>query len=187
MRGAGQGAMLLFVTVVLGCGASDTTSPRPTIEAPSFSKDAGHTTAVTEQSVTGHALITLPAFDNAREWYSLSAIRHRDGSFSGEFDETSLQDGRAHIHARVYCFTIVGNTARLAARIERSNVSYGPPGSFVVWSVIDNGRNPHRAPDETTDIFFNGTEAQAQHHCDVGFPLTPYFPLRRGSLRIDAK
>ena len=187
MRGAGQGAMLLFVAVITGCGGSDTTSPRPSLATPNFAKEAGHSEAVTEQSVTGHAAITLPAYNDAREWYSVSAIRHRDGTISGELEETSLQDGRQQIHAEVYCFTVIGKTARLAARIEHSNVSYGPVGSYVVWSVIDNGHNPNGAPDATTDLYFNGTEAQARHHCSVGYPLAPYFPVEHGNLRVDAE
>jgi hypothetical protein len=180
MRSAGQGAMLLLAVAVIGCGAgSDSTSPQRALTAPSFSASAAP-----EQRVTGSATIRLPLFDNALEHYSLSAIRHKDGSVTGEFEESSEQEGGQRIHAQVYCFTVSGNTARLAARIEQTNVSFGPVGSYVVWSLVDNGEGAKSPPDETTDIFFGGTQANADTHCRTGFKLAPFFPSLRGNLQV---
>jgi len=63
-------------------------------------------------------------------------------------------------------------------------VPFGPNGSYVVWSVIDNGEGAKAAPDQTTDIFFGGTQAQAQFHCQTGFNLAPYFSSMRGNLQV---
>lgn len=176
-----QGAKVLCVVAVLGCGSAAkdaTTSPR--VSAPEFSRsdDDGH-----GAQVNGDITIALPDFDNALERYTVSAVRHRDGSVSGELEETSQQQGGQHIHARVYCVTVTGNSARLAARLEKSNVPFGPVGSYVVWSVIDNGHGK-RAPDQTTDIFFGGTEANAKFHCATGYNLAPYYNSIRGNLEV---
>jgi len=181
MQRLGQGAMVLCVIVLVGCsGASEPTTPRPGVAAPSLSARAAR-----PERVTGSATILLPLFDNALERYSLSAIRQGDGSVSGEFEEFSAQEGGQRIHASVYCFTVTGNSARLAARIDQTNVSFGPVGSYVVWSVIDNGEGAKSQPDETTDIFFGGTQAQADTHCRTGFKLAPYYPSIRGNLQVE--
>jgi hypothetical protein len=185
MHDVRQGMMGLGVVMLVACGTStDATSPRPTITEPSFSKVGEAGKRVSEQRVTGHIAIILPAFDNALEFYSLSAIRHRDGSVTGEFNEFSQQMGGQRIRAHVVCFTVAGDTARLAAQIDKTDVPFGPVGSYVVWSVVDNGQGRRSAPDETTDIFFGGTAAQAQFHCDTGFDLAPFFTGLRGNLRV---
>ena len=181
LRRFGQGATVLCAVAIMGCSAgSDVTTPRLNAAASNLS---ARTTR--QERVTGSATILLPLFCNALERYSLSAIRQSDGSVSGEVEEFSEQEGGQRIHARVYCFTVTGNGARLAARIDQTNVSFGPVGSYVVWSVRDNGEGGQAPPDETTDIFFGGTQAQADTHCRTGFPLTPYHPIIRGKLQVE--
>jgi len=184
MLGVRKGAMLLGACTLTACGANtEPTSPRLTSAEPSFSA-VGEGASGEGDHVTGSATIILPAFDNALERYSLSAIRHKDGSVTGEFEEFSEQEGGQRIHAHVVCFNVTGNSARLAAQIDQTTVSFGPVGSYVVWSVIDNGEGAKAAPDQTTDIFFGGTAAQAEFHCRTGFPLTPYFSSVRGNLQV---
>ena len=179
MRAASFGVMLIGSTLLLACSnSSETTSPRPPgAQLERVAVDAG-------QRVTGSATILLPNWGNARERYSVSANRGRDGAVTGEFEEYSEQQGGQRIHARVVCFTVVGNTARLAAQIDETNVSFGPAGSYVVWSVIDNGEGATSAPDQTTDIFFGGTAAQANFHCRTGYNLAPFFSSLRGNLQV---
>lgn len=182
MRSVGYGAMLLFIVAAAGCTSdTDTTSPRLAVPAPSLSAVGAPSLG---QRVTGSATIILPAFDNALERYSISATRE-NGRVRGEFEEFSGQEGGQRIHADVYCFTVIGNTARLAARIDQTNVSFGPKGSYVIWTVIDNGQGARTAPDETSDIFFGGTQAIADFHCNVGINLAPFFPSIRGNLQVD--
>jgi hypothetical protein len=184
MRSGGQGAMLLCAVVVAACsGGSDGMASRGFPSAPSLSASAAPQSS-SPQHVTGSATILLPLFDNALERYSVSAIQHNDGSVTGELEETSEQEGGQRIHATVYCFTVTGNTARLAARIDQTNVSFGPVGSYVVWSLVDNGEGARSTPDETTDFFFGGTQAQAEQHCRTGFKLAPFYPSIRGNLQV---
>jgi hypothetical protein len=187
MRVLTRGATALGALAFIACsGDTAVTSPRRPIPSPEFSIDgagaAGQVGA--GDRVSGTATIILPAFGNAREHYSLEAKRRRDGTVTGEFNEFSQQMGGQRIRAHVVCFTLIGDSARLSAQIDKSDVPFGPVGSYVVWSVVDNGHGRKAAPDETTDIFFGGTAAQAAFHCQTGFPLTPYFALVRGNLRV---
>lgn len=179
MRGATHGVMLIGSTLLLACSnSSDATSPRLAgAQLERAAVDAG-------QRVTGSATILLPNWGNALEHYSISANRGRDGTVTGEFEEYSEQQGGQRIHARVVCFTVVGNTARLAAQIDATNVAFGPAGSYVVWSVIDNGEGATAVPDQTTDIFFGGNAAQAEFHCRTGYNLAPYYSSLRGNLQV---
>jgi len=180
MRGASVVVMLAGTILLVACntGSETLSSPRLRGAAPELSR------TVEGQRVTGSATIVLPNFDNALERYSVSAIRQNDGSVTGEFEEYSAQEGGQRIHAQVVCFTVTGNSARLAARIDQTNVSFGPVGSYVVWSVIDNGEGARSAPDQTTDIFFGGTAAQADFQCRTGYNLAPYFSSLRGNLQV---
>lgn len=180
MRDAAQAVILLGTIVLMACGSSpETTAPWRSGIRPQLSL-----VRATDQRVTGSATILLPDHDDALERYSMSAIRHADGTVSGEFEETSEQDGGQRIHARIVCFTVIGNSARLAAQIDQTNVSFGPVGSYVVWSVIDNGEGAKSPPDQTTDVFFGGTAAQADFQCQTGFNLAPYFSSFRGNLQV---
>jgi hypothetical protein len=179
MRGVRYGVMLMGSTLLLACSNdSEATSPR--VGSAQFE----HAAANEGQRVTGSVTILLPAFGDALERYSVSAIRQTDGSVSGEFEEYSAQQGGQRIHAQIVCFTVTGNSARLAARIDQTNVPFGPVGSYVVWSVIDNGQGTRSAPDQTTDVFFGGTAAQAEFHCRTGYNLAPYFSSFRGNLQV---
>jgi len=184
MRGVMRGATMLGALAFMGCGkdSGTPTSPQPGRSPTSHSVVAS--TGGDGDRVTGSATIILPNFGNALERYSVSAIRQHDGSVSGEFEEFSEQEGGQRIHAHIVCFTVTGNSARLAAQIDQTNVSFGPVGSYVVWSVIDNGEGANAAPDQTTDIFFGGTAAQAAFQCATGFNLAPYFSSIRGNLQV---
>lgn len=180
MRGASVVVMLVGTVLLVACNTTSEPSASPPLRA--VAPELSRTSA--GQRVTGSATIALPNFDNALERYSVSAIRHDDGSVTGEFEEYSAQESGQRIHAQIVCFTVTGNSARLAARIDQTNVSFGPVGSYVVWSVIDNGEGAKSAPDQTTDIFFGGTAAQADFQCRTGFNLAPYFSSLRGNLQV---
>ena len=137
-----------------------------------------------QQRVTGHATILLPSFGNAEEKYSSSAIRHADGTVSGQFELKSAQDGGLRIHGDVVCFTIVGNTARIAGRVEQSNTTLVPEGTYVIWTVIDNGEGAKDPPDMTSDFFGPFNAAVAAAHCAVGFNLAPFLPVLDGNLQV---
>jgi hypothetical protein len=189
MRMAGYGAALVAAVAAGACGSTgDVTEPlaRPApSEALAAKSDDGDRDA--KQKVTGNALFQIDYAGNPYQRYSVAAIRHRDGSFSGQVEEQSEQDGGQRMHGAIHCFRVAGDTARLAARVTHSNFSFGPPGSYVIWNVVDGGRSRHGdGADRTTDFYFGGTRAQAEAHCRANLLRgQPYYPVIRGDLRVD--
>lgn len=185
MRRFVKGALLGSAAAAVACGGRDSTAPSARPEPTSVSLDASRFSRG-EQSVTGSAAVNLPPnFGGAREFYTLRAVRHGDGSVSGHVVEVSRQQGGQRMRGKIFCFTIAGDTARVAALVEKSTVPFGPVGTYVVWTLVDNGRGKRAHPDQTTDFFFNGTQAQAQQHCDVGLrEIAPLFPSIRGNLEV---
>lgn len=175
-------ALLASALVAAGCAGTDATAPSA-VKANAV-LDRGVSNGA-EQRVTGSAFIILPWANNAPEQYSVSAIRHADGTVSGELEEFSAQDGGQRVHATIACFTVVGNTARLAAKVDRSTVPFGPVGTYVIWTLVDNGQGKSAPPDLTTDLFFGGDERIALFHCNAGVKLDPFFPSLRGNLQVD--
>lgn len=189
---AWYGATMLGVVATAGCGAGrDVTEPRARTPVPAevsaSRSDDGESKAEMEK-VTGNAFFQINYAGNPFQRYSVAAIHHRDGSFSGEFEEKSEQDGGQRVHGTVYCFSIVGDTARIAGHVRQSNIDFGPPGSYVIWNVVDRGKTHgrERDTDYTTDFYFGGTQAQADAHCRANLLRgQPYFPVLRGELRVD--
>jgi hypothetical protein len=187
---------MLGVVATVGCGAErEVTEPQARPPVPSevlaSRTDGGEKDDV--QSVTGNALFQINYAGNPFQRYSVAAIRHRNGSFSGEFEEKSEQDGGQRVHGAIHCFSIVGDTARIAGRVKKSNIDFGPPGSYVIWNVVDDGKahghdrhsRTDRHRDYTTDFYFGGTQAQADAHCRANLLRgQPYFPVLRGDLRV---
>lgn len=177
---------LLLGLAVLGCTATDRVlGPDRLASGPNAAFDRVDAAASgAQQRVTGHATILLPSFGNAEEKYSSNAIRHADGTVSGQFELKSAQDGGLRIHGDVVCFTIVGNRARIAGRVDQSNTTLVPEGTYVVWTVVDNGEGAKDPPDQTSDFFGPFSEAAATAHCAIGFNLAPFLPVLHGNLQV---
>jgi hypothetical protein len=180
MRTVHRGVVLLLAAAAAGCaGPSEPTVPLTTAGGSRIAADAGGR----QQAVTGHANIFLSNFQ-AEEKYSSNAIRHSDGSVSGEFELKSEQDAGVRLHGDVVCFTVVGNTARVAGFVD-SSTEPSFEGLHVVWTVVDNGEGANDPPDLTSDFFLVVSAASAQFHCDVGFAFTtPIFPVLSGNLQV---
>ena len=178
------GAMLICAAGILACSSGEVTAPgaRRAPASPELNSSTDRDRPV--QSVTGSAKIQLPYEGTPFEQYTVSAIRHRDGSFSGEFHETSEQEGGQRASGKIFCFSIVRDTARLAGLLERSTVPFGPVGTYVIWNVVDRGNG--KVHDLTTDFYFGGTQAQATAHC-AGNLLRgqPFFESRRGNIKVN--
>jgi hypothetical protein len=177
MRIVHPGVVLLFAAAAAGCaGPSEPTAPLTNAGGSRIAAAAGGR----QQAVTGHANIFLANFQ-AEEKYSQSAIKHSDGSVSGEFELKSEQDGGLRVHGSLVCFTVVGNTARLAGLVE-SSTEPSFEGFHAVWTVVDNGEGANDPPDLTSD-FFLASAVQAQFHCNVGFNLGAT-PVLSGNLQV---
>jgi hypothetical protein len=120
--------------------------------------------------------------------YSVRAKRQNDGTIKGELDLWWSFNGGERIHGSIECFTIVGNVARLAARVDESNDSNIRPGSFLVWTIVDNtagdDHDARRAelPDMTSFLFL-GDQTVALAHCASGFNMI-LRPSSKGDLEV---
>jgi hypothetical protein len=180
--------VLLLGAVALGCTAAPdrgVTGPNARLDRVDAAFDRVAAASGTQQQVTGFANILLPFFQNAEEKYSNSAIRHADGTVSGQFELKSAQDGGLRIHGDVVCFTIIGNMARLAGQIDQSSTPSIPEGTYVIWTVVDNGEGQNDPPDLTSDFIgpFTGAGAAA-FHCSTGINVGPFYPVQSGNLQV---
>jgi hypothetical protein len=139
-----------------------------------------------EESVTGHVDFVNP-FGN-RVTYSLSAIKHADGTVTGEFEiHVEVAATGAFLlksHATITCFTIVaGNIALIGGVIDRRDPP-APPGiteGFI--TVVDNGQGENDPPDLASGAF-GGVAGAAELHCAGGGPAQPLFPVDRGNIQV---
>ncbi|SRR5690242_3562874 len=195
------------LVVILGCAGmiagcanvSEVADPRPA-SSPSYDvlsdmnsllADAGITVLQPldgEQGVTAGVEVgtggICPTLD-----YAFSAVRHVDGTFSGELELFNPQNPCANEgfilqreHARVLCFTIEGNVARLGAVITESNVAFNPPGEELYWTVQDNGNGNNGVPDFASN-FGGGPPGTALAHCAAGLPIN-MGPVLRGDVQM---
>ena len=124
----------LFLTGLALAGCSDRVgSP---VTAPSQHHLASHV----QQSVTGHAEFTSPVTGTFAR-YSFSAVRHADGTVTGEYQEhrETAAGVQTKVHAAVTCFAIVGNRARVGGTIDRVDPPLPPGITDGFLTVEDNG------------------------------------------------
>lgn len=141
---------------------------------------------VNSQSVTGHADASYPEFGDYYEKNSFSAVRHADGSISGQWQLWGVWDGEHFtVHGTVTCLTIApdGKTAWLGGTVERA--PWGDPADFEAnWTVVDNGE-PGAGNDLTNGITFD-TFIDAAYHCATGdgFMYSELRPIDRGNIQV---
>ena len=187
-------ALLLVAALCsTGCDRTIPTSPaRPFTPAfaPSLEEDAA-TAALPgdKQSVTGHyQFVGVNTGNNFK--YSFSAIRHEDGSVSGEIEERTVVaetgDFQRRMHGTVTCFTIVGNMAFIAGIVDQVE-SVAPnqqnliPGAFFRLNVVDNG-NGGDPPDMGSNARFGDPRIQPTF-CDNLVPFN-LEPIEHGNITI---
>jgi hypothetical protein len=129
------------------------------------------------QSVTGH--YEFVGINTGNDFkYSVSAIRHEDGSISGEFEErvtlNSTGDFIRQTHGTVTCFEIVGNLARIGGLVDQATDPRFLPGTEFRLVVVDNGEGASDPPDLGSNARF-GFPGTAQAFCNAGtaFNLEP--------------
>lgn len=137
-----------------------------------------------EQGVTAGAKFTVPFDPVPIEGKSaFSAIRHRDGLFSGQFHIISTNFPTPgfviRLHGSVTCFTLIGNAAFLNGVVEQSNApEFNPEGSTISWSVVDQGESVHDVPD-LHSVFF-----PAFAPCDPASSPPADFPVVQGEVQV---
>ena len=174
--------VLVAGSTLASCSSSrDLVAPqaRPILSRPTLDRADDQ-----QQQVTGQATIILDNFNNASEKYTQSAIRHTDGTFSGDFELRSEQAPGIRIHGDVVCFKIIGNTAYLAGVIDQSDDPTGAPvGSYVLWNIVDNGEGANSPPDLTSDFYAFLSPDLVTLQCTEGIDLGA-FPVVNGNLQV---
>ena len=165
------------------CGDQAVTAPQAGKLNPSGAILADRSGQGSEQQVTGHAYYLVTSEKNQFEAYSVSAIRHKDGHFSGEVEIKSAINNGFRIHGEIACFTIIGNTARLATRVTESTNANVVPGAYLFWSLVDNGEGARSAPDLSSQ-FFRADQALALYHCATGVTIPAYYDVVHGNLQV---
>lgn len=161
----------LAVAAALALAGCDRTPTLPTSQlsrVPASNRDASDDASPdaalpgSMQSVTGHyQFVGIGTLNNFK--YSIAAIRHEDGSVSGEVEERTVFDPTGDfvrsMHGDVKCFTIVGNMAFIAGIVDRVE-SLAPnqenliPGAFFRLVVVDNGNGDDAPPDMGSNVRF---------------------------------
>lgn len=155
------------------------------------------------QTVSGHVELDIPNLDfpefNIFEKYSFTAVKHQDGSVTGEFNVyDNYEDYPGHlkivVHGIVTCFTIQpdGKTAWLGGTVTNGDyvfegVTYTlNNGTDANWIVVDNGEGSNAAPDEASDLSFGwdpGTTAD--NNCANGDSFNyGYGAIIRGNVKV---
>ena len=107
--------------------------------------------------------------DPVRARLAFSAIKHRDGTFSGQYDYKT-EDGKTHLHGSVTCLLVGLNTAQFSGP-----TSGGARPVEQSFSVVDNGEGGSAPPDLVT-----GPVAGICGTATVGVPGGVY----RGDLQV---
>lgn len=170
-------APLVCAAVLAGCdgtAARDLTAP----EGPRASLSAFGSDDV--KAVTGHIEITYEVFRSNQ--YSFSAVRHRDGRFSGAFENRAvLTNGEVHtVRGDVVCFRVAGNRAWVAGVVREGTSPNSPRGQELIWNVTDNGPGGASIPPDFGSFLSNG---DAANHC-LGLSYVPEVPSRQGNVQI---
>jgi hypothetical protein len=162
-------------------GCSDKTEPQLTSPSAAPALRPQQQSAGSEQQVTGSVLVDLTEFGGAPQRMAFSAIRHRDGRVSGQFQIFSEQEPGIRVHGVVTCLGIDGNLARLGGVITKSS----PTGfeSPAFWAVVDNGEGPGAPPDQSSDVGAFAPPELVEEFCALGFEL-PFLPSLRGNIQV---
>jgi hypothetical protein len=138
-----------------------------------------------KQSVTGH--YQFVGINTGNDFkYSVAAIRHDDGSVSGEFEErvilASTGEFIRQTHGTVTCFEIVGNVARIGGLVDQATDPRFLPGTEFRLVVVDNGNGASDPPDLGSNARF-GFPGTAQAFCNAGTAFN-LEPVQHGNVEV---
>ena len=173
-------SVLLASGLALGCSGDG--HPHPTDPSLPSASTPLERAAHAQQQVTGSIFVNLPEAGGAPQRMSFSAVRHRDGRVTGQFQIFSAQEPGIRVHGIVTCMGIDGNLARLGGVITRSSPPGFESGSF--WRVVDNGEGRHALPDLSSDLFAFTPPEIVEEFCAVGFDFPPLLPSPKGNIQV---
>lgn len=159
--------MLSALLLTISCSAE---TGAEAVFAPQFAN------AGLQQSVHGRIYIGI-----LDEKDTFTAVRLPNGSVTGHFNIHSPTEG--HITGRVLCFTIVGNTARIAGIVESADDFPAIVGGGAMWTVVDTGEG-NDPPDISSDIRYGVALETALDHCEVS-QISAFELQRIGNIQIN--
>jgi hypothetical protein len=177
-----RSAMVVVLVSGLALGCLSDADSNPTSPSISWTSSPLESAKHGQQQVTGRIFINLVDFGGAPQRMSFSAVRHRDGRVTGQFQIFSSQEPGIRVHGIVTCLGIEDNLARLGGIITRSS----PPGfeSLAFWRVVDNGEGHLAPPDLSSDLAAFAPPELVEEFCAVGFDFPPLVPSPRGNIQV---
>ena len=184
MRTTTMAFTAVMAMLLIACSDSPLTAPTTSkrMSADAASLDRGDSRDDLVQ-VTGHAAF-FSDFRNTLMTYSVSAIRHRDGSFSGELELVIGPPTSARIHGHTACFANTGNVSNLVAVVDQSSHPDVRVGSLLAWTLQDNGEGRRSTPDLTSSFMLFNDPAVGIRHCAAPFGTGAIFPVVAGNLQV---
>jgi hypothetical protein len=197
-----KAAALLCAAAALACDES--TSGAPTAPSPPRSGTSSSDLMVeTLNSRNGRLLVPRPGQQRitaggtftqdfpdpvgSEVTFGLSAIKHRDSTFSGQFeyvthphDPNPLPVNQIHTHGVVDCFVLEGDLAIIGGRITKSN--FDDIGMPIVINVTDLGESTNDPPDLASGLGAPGSLTACALHA-----RNDQFPLNGGDVQVHTK
>ena len=166
--------------VALACSdqpGSKITGLQPTTFSADRSANGGDERTL--QAIHGHADFIAQVVASGEIRYEVQAKQSAKGTH-GEFEWKGVSEPTFAIHGDVFCFTVVGNTARVSGVVTHSSNPNVKPGDYLIWSFIDNDAT--HGPDMSTAAL-RVTQPIAVAQCAGGQNTGPYVPVR-GRLEV---
>jgi len=181
MKATNMASVAIGSVVLLGC-VDDTLPNEPTASALS-----ANVTQTPGTSATGAGQIISGA---APRRISFTAVRHADGSVSGEYllntPGVEVPGFFTRIHAHIICSRTVGSQARIGGVVDESS-DPGFLGCDMAFLAEDNGEGVDNPPDRLSPPFIpTGIENFAATFCEESAQLSdpPLYPIENGNVAI---
>lgn len=178
-------AMAVTLGGLLACSPSTLSQPDSPLNSapvsatgPSAPATAASATGLVASATgSGHIMIA-----GERRTFAFNAKKAANGSVTGQFQLNNRQQ-EVVLHAEITCITVVGNRARIGARITRSTSTATLPGFFSAFTVVDNGEGSSAPPDQLSLVFSSPAPGFDTFHCSTGFFL-PLNPVEDGNIQV---
>ena len=150
------------------------------------------TPAEGEQGATGGFQFRseIPGFGIVINEIAFSAVRHRDGSVSGQVQTVGVIPGQASAgagHTRVVCLAVNGNRATLLSAAQPVDPDQPlPGGSYNFFAFSDNGAGGDDPPDTFGAVFFppNAFAVPAREVCSLAGTPGGTIPITKGNIQV---